>query len=97
MPCTVHIPTPLQRFTDGAQSVACEAGTLPALLQELGTRFPALRDRLCEPDGRPRRFFNVYVNDEDIRFLGGNAYQFAGGDEVLILPSIAGGVGGRAH
>lgn len=93
MSFTVRIPTPLQRFTDGAEQLACDAATLPALLQELGTRFPALHERLCEPDGRPRRFFNVYVNDEDIRFLGGNTYQFAQQDEVLILPSIAGGCG----
>ncbi|HEY7854896.1 MAG TPA: MoaD/ThiS family protein [Terriglobales bacterium] len=87
----VRIPAPLQRFTDGAEAVACEAANLPALLTELTTRFPELKDRLCEPDGRPRRFFNVYINDEDIRFLGGNNYEFAAGDEVLILPSIAGG------
>lgn len=93
MPCTVRIPTPLQPFTGGAESLACTAATLPALLAELIERFPELKDRLCEPDGRPRRFFNVYINDEDIRFLGGNSYQFAPGDEVLILPSIAGGSG----
>lgn len=91
MSCQVKIPTPLQKFTAGAESVACAAATLPALLTELTTRFPDLKDRLCEPDGRPRRFFNVYVNDEDIRFLGGNNYQFTSKDEVLILPSIAGG------
>ena len=88
----VRIPAPLQRFTDGAEAVACEAANLPALITELTTRFPELKDRLCEPDGRPRRFFNVYINDEDIRFLGGNNYQFAPTDEVLILPSIAGGL-----
>jgi len=91
MPCTVNIPTPLQKFTEGAASLTCEAATLPALLAELGGRFPELKERLCEPDGRPRRFFNVYINDEDIRFLGGNSYQFAPNDEVMILPSIAGG------
>jgi molybdopterin converting factor small subunit len=91
MSCQVRIPAPLQRFTAGAETVACDAATLPALLSELTGRFPELKDRLCEPDGRPRRFFNVYINDEDIRFLGGNAYQFSPGDEVLILPSIAGG------
>lgn len=94
MPCNVRIPAPLQRFTDGVEVVGCQSATLPALLIELIQRFPDLKDRLCEPDGRPRRFFNVYVNDEDIRFLGGNAYQFAAGDEILILPSIAGGAQG---
>ncbi|MGH9466109.1 MAG: MoaD/ThiS family protein [Terriglobales bacterium] len=91
MSCHVKIPTPLQKFTEGAETVTCEAETLPSLLTELSTRFPELKERLCEPDGRPRRFFNVYVNDEDIRFLGGNTYRFTAQDEVLILPSIAGG------
>lgn len=88
---TVRIPTPLQRFTDGLDRLECQAATLPALLAEITTRFPELRDRLCESDGRPRRFFNIYVNEEDIRFLGGGDYQFRAGDDVLILPSIAGG------
>lgn len=93
MTCTVRIPSALQRFTGGTESLQTDAGTLPALLQDLTGRFPDLKDRLCEPDGRPRRFFNVYVNDEDIRFLGGDAYAFSSGDEILILPSIAGGRG----
>lgn len=88
---TLRIPAPLQKFTDGQASLACEAANLPALVADLAARFPQLRERICEPDGRPRRFFNVYVNDEDIRFLGGAAYQFRPGDDVLILPSIAGG------
>lgn len=91
MAYTVRIPTPLQKFTQGAESVSCEAGSLPGLLSELSTRYPELKDRICEADGRPRRFFNVYVNEEDIRFLGGNNYEFQEGDDVLILPSIAGG------
>lgn len=95
MSFTVRIPAPLQPFTAGAEAVTCEAATLPTLLREITERFPELKERLCEPDGRPRRFFNVYVNEEDIRYLGGNNYQFASGDEVLILPSIAGGSSGR--
>ena len=91
MSYTVRIPTPLQKFTAGAETVACEAPNLEGLLVELSTRFPEIKDRICEADGKPRRFFNVYVNDEDIRFLGGNGYQFNAGDDVLILPSIAGG------
>ena len=91
MAYTVRIPTPLQKFTQGAESVSCQAGSLSGLLAELSTRYPELKDRICEADGRPRRFFNVYVNEEDIRFLGGNSYEFKEGDDVLILPSIAGG------
>ena len=91
MSYVVRIPTPLQKFAAGAETVACVAPDLAALLLELTTRYPDLRDRICEPDGRARRFFNIYVNDEDIRFLGGPGYQFKDGDDVLILPSIAGG------
>lgn len=88
---TLRIPTPLQKFTGGQASLDCQAANLPALITELAARFPELRERICEADGRPRRFFNVYVNDEDIRFLGGPEYAFRPGDDVLILPSIAGG------
>ena len=91
MSYNVRIPTPLQRYTSGTESVSCNAENLPALLGELSNRFPELRERICEADGRPRRFFNVYVNEEDIRFLGGPSYQFKEGDDVLLLPSIAGG------
>ncbi len=91
MAYTVRIPTPLQKYTGGADSVACQAENLSALLAELSSRFPELKERICEADGQPRRFFNVYVNEEDIRFLGGSTYQFKEGDDVLILPSIAGG------
>ncbi len=91
MPYTVRIPAPLRKFTDGAESVSCQAPDLEGMLAELVLRFPDLKERLCEPDGRPRRFFNVYVNEEDIRFLGGAQYRFREADDVLILPSIAGG------
>lgn len=88
---TVRIPAPLRRFTGGTDQLACQAETLIALLEELSRRFPDLREKICEPDGQPRRFFNIYVNEEDIRFLGGAEYRFRDGDDVLILPSIAGG------
>lgn len=88
---TLRIPAPLQRFTGGADQLRCQGENLSALIEELSRRYPELRERICEADGRPRRFFNVYVNDEDIRFLGGGEYRFREGDDVLILPSIAGG------
>lgn len=91
MPYNVRIPAPLRRFTAGAETVTCQAPDLDGMLAELASRFPELKERLYEPDGRPRRFFNVYVNEEDIRFLGGGEYRFRDQDEVLILPSIAGG------
>jgi molybdopterin synthase sulfur carrier subunit len=91
MSYNVRIPAPLRRFTEGADAVVCQSATLPALITELASRYPELGERICEPDGRPRRFFNIYVNEEDIRLLGGAEYQFRDGDDVLLLPSIAGG------
>ncbi len=91
MPITVHIPTALRKFTGGAQSTELAAAKLPDLLDALGTQFPDIARHLRDDRGELRRFVNVYVNDEDIRFLGGAAYKFREGDVVLLVPSIAGG------
>jgi sulfur-carrier protein len=87
----IEIPTALRRFAGGARSVECDAIDVQQLLDELGRQFPAIGQHLKSADGKLRQFVNLYVNDEDIRFLGGSAYQFRAGDEVLIVPSIAGG------
>jgi len=91
MPVTVLIPTALRKFTSGAQSVELPAAPLPDLLDHLVARFPDISRHLRDDHGELRRFLNIYVNDEDIRFLGGSAYKFKDGDEVLLVPSIAGG------
>ena len=91
MKITVDIPTALRRFTDGVQSIECSSVTLPELLEEIGHRFPVINKHLRDDSGQVRRFVNIYVNEEDIRFLGGNEYRFREGDRVLIVPSIAGG------
>ncbi|MHB8526282.1 MAG: homoserine kinase [Candidatus Acidiferrales bacterium] len=91
MPVIVHIPTALQKFTSGAQSVEMAATSLPSLLDEIAARFPEISHHLRDDTGELRRFLNIYVNDEHIRFLGGAAYQFRDGDDVLLVPSIAGG------
>lgn len=91
MPVTVQIPTALRKFTEGAKSVDLAAAALPELLDELGSRFPEITKHLRDDRGEIRRFVNIYVNDEDIRFLGGSAYRFQDGDNVLLVPSIAGG------
>ena len=91
MPVTVHIPTALRKFTAGAQSVELAATSLPSLLDELAVRFPDISHHLRDDKGELRRFMNIYVNDQDIRFLGGPAYPFRDGDDVLLVPSIAGG------
>ena len=91
MTVTVQIPTALRRLTAGTERITCAATTLGELFSALDTQFPELKPHLRDEAGATRRFLNVYVNEEDIRFLGGNAYAFQDGDEVLLVPSIAGG------
>jgi sulfur-carrier protein len=91
MKITVEIPSALRRFTDGVQTMECSSETLPDLLGEIEQRFPAISKHLRDDSGQVRRFVNIYVNEEDIRFLGGNNYKFREGDRVLVVPSIAGG------
>jgi molybdopterin synthase sulfur carrier subunit len=91
MPITVQIPTALRRHTAGIGSVECVAANLGELFSILDEKFPALKPHLRDETGQVRRFLNVYVNEEDIRFLGGSTYAFQEGDEVLLVPSIAGG------
>ena len=71
----------------------CSAANLNELFTDLGSKFPDLTGHLRDENGQIRRFLNVYVNEEDIRFLGGPTYAFQEGDEVLLVPSIAGGSG----
>ncbi len=68
------------------------AKDLPGLIEEIDGTFPALSTQIKDESGKLRRFINVYVNEEDIRFLGGDSYAFADGDEVMLIPSIAGGI-----
>jgi molybdopterin converting factor small subunit len=91
MAITVQIPTALRRHTDGVGKLACSAANISELLSVLDEKFPQLKPHLRDEAGEIRRFLNVYVNEEDIRFLGGPAYAFQDGDEVLLVPSIAGG------
>jgi len=91
MPITVQIPTALRRHTDGVASLNCTAANLNELFSALDEKFPDLKPHLRDDKGQIRRFLNIYVNEEDIRFLGGPAYAFQEGDEVLLVPSIAGG------
>jgi molybdopterin synthase sulfur carrier subunit len=91
MNITVQIPTALRRLTAGHARVTCSAANLGELFSALDQQFPDLKNHLRDEAGEIRRFLNVYVNEEDIRFLGGKAYAFRDGDEVLLVPSIAGG------
>jgi sulfur-carrier protein len=91
MNISVQIPSALRRHTGGAAQTSCSATSLDELFSALDKQFPDLKPHLRDDAGNIRRFLNVYVNDEDIRFLGGDKYTFKEGDEVLLVPSIAGG------
>jgi len=92
MSITVQIPSALRRLTAGAANITCTAANLGELFSELDHKFPDFKSHLRDESGQTRRFLNIYVNEEDIRFLGGPSYAFKDGDEVLLVPSIAGGV-----
>jgi sulfur-carrier protein len=91
MSIKVTLPTAFIRHTDGRKHFASAAENLPGLLADIDTTFPALATQIKDDDGKLRRFINIYVNEEDIRFLGGETYAFQDGDEVMLIPSIAGG------
>jgi molybdopterin synthase sulfur carrier subunit len=90
MAVKVRIPTPLQRLTQGKEEVEGKAGSVIELIGELETRYPGIAERISE-GGKVRRFVNVYVNEEDIRFLQAEMTPVKDGDEVSIVPAIAGG------
>ena len=91
MSVKVTLPTAFTRHTDGQKQLNSTANNLPGLLAEIDQTFPALATQIRDDDGKLRRFINIYVNEEDIRFLGGDTYAFQDGDEVMLIPSIAGG------
>jgi sulfur-carrier protein len=91
MSVRVLLPNAFQKHTDGTREIQSSAGNLPQLITEIESKFPALRSHLRDEQGQVRRFINFYVNEEDIRFLGNDKYAFQDGDEVLVIPSIAGG------
>ena len=90
MAVTVKIPTQLRPVTQGEAETAASGGTVGEVLDDLFERYGDLRERICE-DGSLRRFVNVYVDGEDIRFLSGLETEVSDGDEVTILPAVAGG------
>jgi MoaD family protein len=90
MAIEVRIPTILRTYTDGAKSVDAAGDTLTALIDDLEDNHPGIKDRLVD-NGDLRRFVNVYVNDEDVRFIGGLEAPLSDGDQVVVLPAVAGG------
>ncbi|WP_214413499.1 MoaD/ThiS family protein [Sphaerisporangium fuscum] len=90
MAIEVRIPTILRTYTDGAKSVTAAGATLSDLIGDLEARHPGIKERIVDDSGL-RRFVNVYLNDEDVRFLGGLDTPVADGDTVTVLPAVAGG------
>ena len=91
MPTKVRIPTPLRKLTNNEEVVEITADTVADAIGELQTRYPGIKERLVDETGAVRRFVNVYVNEEDIRFLQNQQTTLKDGDEVSIIPAIAGG------
>ena len=90
MTIEVRIPTILRTYTGGEKAVSADGASLSALIDDLESNHPGLKERLIE-DGDLRRFVNVYVNDEDVRFIGGLEAELSDGDQVTVLPAVAGG------
>lgn len=87
----VRIPTPLQKLTQNKPEVESNAGNIKELVLDLEKQFPGIKDRILDDNGKIRRFINFYVNDEDIRFLKQDETPLSDGNEVSIIPAIAGG------
>ncbi len=92
MSVVVRIPTPLRRMTGGKDKVEVESGSLTAMVDELEGSYPGMKDRLIDEEGELRYFVNIYLNGEDVRFLNGLDTAMSTGDEVSIVPAVAGGL-----
>lgn len=92
MPVTVRIPTPLRRMTNGQDKVEMEESTLSAMIENLEASYPGVKERLIDENGELRYFVNIYLNGEDVRFLDGLDTSAGSGDEISIVPAVAGGV-----
>lgn len=90
---TIHvvIPTPLRSFTDGEARVSGSGATVGALIDDLESRYPGLKERICDPDGQIRRFVNIFINGENARDQDGAETALKAGDEIGIIPAMAGG------
>ena len=91
MAVKVRVPTPLMKLTDNQSEVTAEGTTISEILNNLESQFAGIKERICDENGAPRRFINIYLNEEDIRFLDGESTAVKDGDEISIIPAIAGG------
>ena len=92
MAIKVRIPTPLMKLTSNQSEVSAEGKTISDIINNLENQFNGIKDRICDESGAPRRFINIYINEEDIRFLEGEKTVVKDGDEISIIPAIAGGI-----
>ena len=94
MSVTVRIPTPLRKLTGNQSEIEIDGETVESLIGNMEASYPGIRDRLCDESGKVRRFINIYINEEDIRFLDGTDTAVKAGDRISIVPAIAGGTDG---
>ena len=91
MPISVRIPVQLRTLTNGEEVVTGTGGSVSEIIEDLDKNYPGLKDKICETDGKVRRFVNIFVNEEDIRFLENLQTSISDKDELSIIPAIAGG------
>jgi molybdopterin synthase sulfur carrier subunit len=91
MPTSIRIPAPLRKLTNEQELVEAAGANIGEILADLDKNFPGLKERICDESGNVRRFVNIFINDEDIRFLDEKATAVKDGDEISIVPAIAGG------
>ena len=92
MTISVKIPTPLRKLTDGNSTVSVSGSDITNIISELENQYPGIKDRICEENGEIRPFVNIFVNGEDIRYLEGLNSKLSEGDEISIVPAVAGGI-----
>ena len=92
MSVRVRVPTPLRKFNNGADEVSAQGSSIKALVDDLEKTYPGIKERICDETGKVRRFVNVYVNGDDIRFLQNLETAVKEGDNISIVPAIAGGI-----
>ena len=91
MSIVVRIPTPLRRLTDGQDKIDVDGDSLGSVIDAMNDQYPGIRERICDDQGQLRNFVNVYVNGEDVRFLQGLETATSDGDDVSVVPAVAGG------
>lgn len=91
MSVQVHVTSVIQKAVDGQRQIAGDGSTVAELIEDIESRYPGFRSQIMDPQGQLHRFVNIYLNDEDIRYLGGAETALKDGDQVSILPALAGG------